>query len=139
VAGGLWRFFLGAKAARLNLSGRHDVADAIYAQINDTISAQEDSPEHRVILAIGYHQRGIAALKRGELDEAERWHRQALGINEEFGHQAGIASSCQELGFVAQQRQDWDQAEQWYRRSLAIKERLGDRRRRTVIRSPWAH
>jgi tetratricopeptide (TPR) repeat protein len=125
-AGGLWRFFLGAKASRLNLVGQHNAADAIYAQINDIVRAQRYSPGQRGTLAIGYHQRGIAALKRGDLDEAERWHRQSLTVWEENGDRYMMAGDYHQLGRVEQERGNLDEAEQWHRQALGINKEFGN-------------
>ena len=78
-------------------------------------------------MATSYHQLGIVAQDRGDLDAAEDWYRKSLAIKEALGDRPGMATSYHQLGMVAQERGDLDAAEDWYRKSLAIKEALGNR------------
>ncbi|WUH89387.1 tetratricopeptide repeat protein [Streptomyces sp. NBC_00433] len=78
-------------------------------------------------MAGSYHQLGNVAQGRGQLDEAEDWHRQSLTIKEDLGNRPGMASSYHQLGMVAQDREQWEVAEGWYRQSLTIEEDLGNR------------
>jgi tetratricopeptide (TPR) repeat protein len=77
-------------------------------------------------MASSYHQLGILAQDRGDLEEAERLYHQSLAINERLGDQARMASSYHQLGRLAQDRGDLEEAERLYRQSLAINERLGN-------------
>ncbi|MFG2346139.1 tetratricopeptide repeat protein, partial [Streptomyces phaeochromogenes] len=76
--------------------------------------------------ATTYHQLGIVAQLRDQLDEAEDWYRQSLTIKEHIGDQPGIATTYHQLGIVAQLRDQLDEAEDWYRQSLTIKEVTGN-------------
>lgn len=66
------------------------------------------------------------AEARRDLDDAERWYRKSLDINERLGNEHDAASTYHQLGNVAEERRDFEDAERWYRKSLEIKERLGN-------------
>lgn len=127
LAGALWRFFLGAKANRLNLTGQHDAAAAIYARINDMVAAQPGSPGQQETLAIGYHQQGVAALKRGDLDAAEGWHRKSLEVWERDGDRIRVAGNYHQLARIEQERGHLEKAEEWHKKVLAIHEEIGSK------------
>jgi Tfp pilus assembly protein PilF len=78
-------------------------------------------------MAASYHELGIVAWQRGDVDGAEDWYRQSLTIEEQLGNRPGMADSYHQLGIVAWQRGDFDGAEDWYRQSLTIEEQLGNR------------
>ena len=78
-------------------------------------------------MASTYHQLGITAQDRGQLDEADDWYRKSLTIKEELGNRPGMAITYHQLGITAQDRGRLDEADDWYRKSLAIKEELGNR------------
>ncbi len=61
----------------------------------------------------------------GEMDEAERMHRQALEIDEELGRLEGMAVDYGNLGLIYRTRGDLDRAEEMHRKALEIDEKLG--------------
>ncbi len=68
---------------------------------------------------------GLIARTRGDLDGAERLHREALKINRKLGRLEGQAAALGNLGAVAQTRGDLDGAERLHRESLEIERKLG--------------
>jgi len=64
-------------------------------------------------MAATYHQLGNSSYRRGRLDEAEDWYRQALTINEELGNRPSLALSHGQLGLLAEARQQPGQALDW--------------------------
>ncbi len=70
---------------------------------------------------------GIIANTRGDLAEAERFHRECMAIMREIGNRYGEAGSLNNLGNIAQTRGDLAEAERLQRESLAIKKEIGDR------------
>jgi tetratricopeptide (TPR) repeat protein len=127
AAGALWLFFTSSQAIRDLEGHRLDDAERTYQQILTALQAQPSSPKRQQHLGVIYHQLGIAAGKRGRLDDAEDWYRKSLAIEEEIGDRPGMASSYNQLGTVAEGRGRLDDAEDWYRRALAIKEELADK------------
>ncbi len=125
--GKLWLFAVGSEA---NRQLRRQQLDAAYQTYDDLRVALENSPKSSTqqrYLANQYHQLGIVAQKRGDLDQADGWYRKSLTTFEELDNRPGMATSYHQLGNVAQDRGDLDQADDWYRKSLTIREELGNR------------
>jgi tetratricopeptide (TPR) repeat protein len=127
AAGALWLFFTSSQAIRDLEGHRLDDAERTYQQILTALQAQPSSPKRQQHLGVIYHQLGIAAGKRGRLDDAEDWYRKSLAIEEELGNRPGMADSYHVLGSVALLRARLNDAEDWYRKSLVIKQELGNR------------
>jgi len=49
-------------------------------------------------------------MSRGELDEAEKMHRQSLALNQELGRRGGMANQNFNLGILHQSRGELDKA-----------------------------
>lgn len=127
AAGDLWIFMINAEASRQLLARRFDLAEAAYRAMLDALESQEASPRQMRRLAGVYHHSGIIAQEKGDIAEAEGWHRKSLTIKEELGDRRGEASSYHELGLIAHARGDLRAAEDWHRRELPIFEELNDR------------
>jgi tetratricopeptide (TPR) repeat protein len=125
-AGALWLFAVGAEASRAILAGQLDTAYATYDLIRQRLEGSGAETRDRR-LAVTYHQLGMVARHRGDLDAAEAWYRKSLGIGEALGTRPDMADSYHQLGVVAQLRGYLAAAEAWYRKSLEIVEALGDR------------
>jgi tetratricopeptide (TPR) repeat protein len=125
-AGQLWRVLVSAQANRLGTSGRHDEAERTYLEL---LQATLDQPEpHQESLAVLYHQLGIVAMNRGQLEPAMDWLRKSMAIEEALGNERGLASSYHQLGVVAHLGEQLEEAEEWYRKAVVLKEARGDRR-----------
>ncbi|MCX5801141.1 MAG: tetratricopeptide repeat protein [Candidatus Eisenbacteria bacterium] len=124
--GALWLFVVGSQASRLMLGGDLDAAERAYDSIQRMLEGS-DSESARLRLAITYHQLGIVAQDRVDLDAAEEWYRKSLEISEALGNRPTMAINYHQLGMVAQHRGDLDAAEEWYRKSLEIDKALGHR------------
>jgi tetratricopeptide (TPR) repeat protein len=126
AAGQLWTFMVVSEANRSLRAGALDEAEATYQLIRRNLE-QSATASHKPELAVTYHQLGMVAQHRGELEQAEQWYRKSLEIEEALGDRPRLASTYHELGMVAQDRGELAQAEQWYRKSLEIEEALGNR------------
>jgi tetratricopeptide (TPR) repeat protein len=126
-AGGLWLFMVGYSALLQSQARDLDSAQATYEEILTSLEAQPESEQRNYRLGITYHELGGVAQRRGDLDSAERWYRQALTLEEQLGDRPGMATTHHQLGTLAQDRGDLDSAEAWYRQALTISEQLGDR------------
>ena len=72
-----------------------------------------------------WYSLGTDAYKRGDLDEAEQYFRQALKIRQDLVPDSLlVAASLSDLGLVAWRRGDVKEAEEYYRQSLAIREKM---------------
>ncbi|MEU8380848.1 tetratricopeptide repeat protein [Streptosporangium sp. NPDC048865] len=76
--------------------------------------------------AVGVHQLGIIAHKRGEYERALEHYHRSLTINEKLGDRAAMARGYHQLGIVAQERGEHERALELHRRALAIDEEVGD-------------
>jgi tetratricopeptide (TPR) repeat protein len=56
-------------------------------------------------IAISYHQHGMLAQQRGQLDEAADWYQKALAVKEELGDQPERALTLSQLGLLASEQQ----------------------------------
>ncbi|MER2266117.1 tetratricopeptide repeat protein [Methylobacterium oxalidis] len=125
-AGALWLFATSIGANRARQAGDLNAAYTIYDAIRQQLETSTGASRNRR-LAATYHQLGILAQDRGQLEAAESWCRKSLEILEALGDRRGMANSYHLLGMVAQDRGHLEAAESWYRKSLEIKEALGDR------------
>jgi len=69
---------------------------------------------------------GLVYYRRGELDQAMEFYKQALAIMEKFGRQTGMAAIHTNLGNVQTERREWNDAIESYAKALRLYERLGD-------------
>ena len=125
-AGALWLFFTGAQAKREIRRGLLGQAERHYLEIMAALQPMRSRPDGKRRIGIASHQLGRVAEERGRWDEAEKWFRKALAIEEEIGSRQHILGAYQELGRVAHERGRLDEAEEWYRKALAIREEVGD-------------
>jgi len=126
-AGALWLFVMSTSASIALDAHNLAEADEVYNRIRLTLEGAEEADERDRRLAIVYHQLGMVAQRRGDLDQAEDWYKKSLEIEEALGNRPGMANSYGQLGILAQRRGDLDQAEDWYKKSLEIEEALGNR------------
>ncbi|WP_321339464.1 tetratricopeptide repeat protein [uncultured Cohaesibacter sp.] len=126
-AGALWLFATGVNANQAQASGNLKKAEKIYNAIRLVLESSTKSDRRDRHLASIYHQLGMVAQDRGDLDAAETWYKKSLEIREALGNRPGMASSYHQLGRVAQDRGNLDTAETWYKKSLEIREALGNR------------
>lgn len=125
-AGGLWLFAAGSKANRSHLAGDLAVAEKMYDDIRIALEKSR-SEAAKSNLATIYHQLGIVAQKRGDLDAAEIRYKKSLEITEALGNRADLATTYHQLGMVAEDRGDLEAAENWTQKSLEIKVSFDDR------------
>lgn len=97
-------FAVGAHANRLVSAGQLEHAETAYRTTLDMLQAEPATEMSELNIAVSYHQLGMVAQLRGELDEAEQWYRKSLAIREQLNNQPGMASSYHQLGTAAQDR-----------------------------------
>lgn len=76
--------------------------------------------------AVVQGQIGTLALLQGNLTEAQKYYREAIGIFQHLKEPASEAIGWHQLGIVNQEAEQWEAAEQAYRRSALIKESIGN-------------
>jgi tetratricopeptide (TPR) repeat protein len=93
-------------------------------QVLDPLSAHLVAPGGSEV-AQSESSLGSVESDRGDLEKAEKWHREALAIRQELGpNTLDVATSLNSLGIVEARRGNLDRAEDFWRQSLAIKEKL---------------
>ncbi|CAA9246792.1 MAG: hypothetical protein AVDCRST_MAG26-1707 [uncultured Chloroflexia bacterium] len=69
---------------------------------------------------------GLFAQWQGDLDAAQRWHEESLGLFRELGDRAGSADQLSKLGMLFQLRGDYERAATLLEESLSLAHDLGD-------------
>lgn len=100
--------------------GRLDDADRAYRTI---LGGQGESDD--AWRAVALSNKGVIALTRGDLDEAERSLRQSLALHETLGDARGQAANLGNLGRIARTRGRLDEAEALLQRGLELQEAVG--------------
>ncbi len=123
----LWLYTTYHKASSQKDAGQPEDAARTSRRALSYLRDQPETEWTRRNIAGIYHQLGIVAQERGQLDEADEWYRKSLAIKEELGDRPGMAITYHQLGNAATDRGRLSEAGEWYRKSLAINEELGDR------------
>lgn len=76
--------------------------------------------------AIIFHQLGMIAQNRHDLDAAEQWYRMALEAATRAGNDSAASITYHQMGMLALEQHDLVAAEEWYDKSLCIKESDGN-------------
>nr|WP_321483309.1 tetratricopeptide repeat protein [uncultured Cohaesibacter sp.] len=126
-AGALWLFATSVNANQAQRAGNLIKAEQIYNATRLALESSSKSEQRDRRLAVCYHQLGMGAQHRGDLDAAETWYKNALEIDEALENRPSMAQTYHQLGMVAQHRGDLDAAETWYKKALEIKEALENR------------
>ncbi|MFX0091879.1 MAG: tetratricopeptide repeat protein [Candidatus Hodarchaeota archaeon] len=72
------------------------------------------------------HNKGIVFVKKGELDQALKYHQQSLTLKRKIDNKRGIASSLVNIAIVYQQKGELDQALKYFKENLRIFEDIGN-------------
>ncbi len=80
------------------------------------------------MISIAYNRRGLVALARGHLAQAEHFLVEAMTRQRALGFSWGLSNTLRVLGDVALARDDLDRAAGHFRESLSLVDQHGDRR-----------
>ena len=119
----LWMFLLGDEADDAIRRNELEIAEVGHKHILAYLISLNDKTAEPNI-AVAYHQLGIIAEERQQLNQAEQWYKKALEIRERLGLQRDAATDYHNLGIIAEERQQLNQAEQWYRKALEINKEI---------------
>jgi tetratricopeptide (TPR) repeat protein len=126
-AAGLWLYTTIGQANWQFTAGQLDQAGQTYRHALAYLQDQPETEQTRGNIAVLYHQLGMTAENRGQLDEAADWYRKAVTIKEELDDRPSMAMTYHQLGNTAHRRGRLDEAGDWYRKALTIFEELGNR------------
>ncbi len=118
---GRLRARLGRKAA-VALERQGSYAEAVQRLQQAASEPDMDPVEHARVL----NDLGWIDFRRGDLDEAEGFFKQALELAEPAAQYDVIASIYNRLGGIYFQRDQVERAKEFVQRSLALRERIGD-------------
>ena len=121
----LWLYLQGTEANDAIGRQELDRAEGICHTVLGYLEASGDTQFQAQTASI-CHSLGLVAQARNLHQQAEKWYRKALGLNEDLENDAECADGYHQLGLVAQSRRAYDEAEEWHRKSLEIRERLED-------------
>ena len=76
--------------------------------------------------ATAYHQLGMIAQERHNLEAAEEWYHKAIEIENSRGAEHLTALTSSQMGAIFVERRDFNNAEPWYRKAIEILDRKGD-------------
>ncbi|MEU9782823.1 CHAT domain-containing protein [Streptomyces phaeochromogenes] len=112
-AGALWLFLTGSQANRHVGAGQLGQAEHTFRDILRALQVQPVTSKQRGRLAITYHQLGMVAQARGQLNEAEDWYHQSLTITEDLGNRPDLAMTYGQLSLLAEEQQQPSEALKW--------------------------
>ncbi len=121
----LWLYLLGTDVSESVDSGYLARAEGFNRQLMDYLSAQPQADTDPRLAAV-YHQFGMMALLRRQLDEAAGWLQRSLSIIEDSDDRAAVADDYFALGQVRQRQRYYTEAREWYSKALEIHQRLPD-------------
>ena len=121
----LWRYLLGTDANESVDFGELERAETLNQQLLEYLEAQEGADEDPRAAAV-YHQFGLIALHRFQLDDAAEWFNKSLAIIEDGEDQATAADDHYGLGQVKQHQRYYTEAKELYQKALDIHQRIPD-------------
>ncbi len=117
-------FLLGSEANDALAAGRLNEAEGLHRRILGHLASWDD-PQAGPFTGVSYHQLGLIAEERGQIEQAADCYRRALGIFQQLGLERSVADEHYQLGNIAQERRQLEAAEEQYRQALDIYERRG--------------
>ena len=95
--------------------------------------------EHPKLRAKVHGFAGVAAFRRGALDDADRHWRTMLALFEELGDREGIARGLSDVGTAAAARGDWEESRELLEQAADVFRELGERKRLAVVLGNLGH
>ncbi len=124
-AGELWLYLVGTEASEAVDLLELDYGESLNQQLLAHLSAQPEGAADPRTAAV-YHQLGAIALRRGQLDAAEGFFQQSLGIIEGGEDPAAAADDYSSLGQVKQHQRRYTEAKEWFKKALDLHQRIPD-------------
>ncbi|HEU0021456.1 MAG TPA: tetratricopeptide repeat protein, partial [Dehalococcoidia bacterium] len=125
-AADLWLYLLGTEANEAVDRRELRYAENLNQQLHDYLTSQEGGDLDPRTAAV-YHQFGLIALHRWQLDQAAGWFQKSLAIIEPGeDDRASVADDYFALGQVKQYQRYYSEAREWYQKALDIHQRLPD-------------
>jgi tetratricopeptide (TPR) repeat protein len=121
----LWLYLLGTEANEAIDLRDLEHAEELNRQLLEYLASQPGGEADPRTAAV-YHQLGLIAMHRWQLDAAAGLFQQSLAIIEHGDDRAAVADDYYALGQVKQHQRYYTEAKEWYRKALDIHQRLPD-------------
>ena len=121
----LWLYLMGTEASECIETKEFDQADILNKQLLEYLGNKEDGEADPRTAAV-FHQMGLVAQNRWQLEEAEGLFTQSLAIIESGEDQEPVADDYYGLGLVCQYRRRYTEAKEWFSKALEIHQRVDD-------------
>jgi tetratricopeptide (TPR) repeat protein len=121
----LWLYLLGTEASEAVDLRDLERAEELNRQLLEYLTSQPGRESDPRTAAV-YHQLGLVALHRWQLDAAAGLFQQSLAIIEHGDDRPAVADDYFALGQVKQHQRYYTEAKEWYRKALDIHQRLSD-------------
>ncbi|NQW23358.1 MAG: tetratricopeptide repeat protein [SAR202 cluster bacterium] len=121
----LWLYLMGTEASEYIETKEFDRADELNKQLLEYLSTKEDGETDPRTAAV-FHQMGMVAQNRWQLEEAEELFTKSLAIIEGGDDDETVADDYYGLGLVCQYRRRYTEAKEWFSKALEIHQRIGD-------------
>lgn len=127
-AGKLWLSFAPIRADRCMTLGLLNEAESLYLKVVAAGESATSALDEQIISSV-YRNLGRIAKVKGNLDEAEKWHRKAsqAEIQDRNYGKSDSALQCSRLGSAAFNQGNFDEATKMHRRALAIRREAGNK------------
>jgi non-specific serine/threonine protein kinase len=119
LAGALWRYWW--------LHGHIGEGRAWSESLLARAGSEQTDSAFRRMRVRAVNTAGIMAVMQGDLDNACRFHEEALALWRSLGDDEGIAAALNNLGMVALGQGDHERANVYYQECLALSRASGDR------------
>jgi tetratricopeptide (TPR) repeat protein len=121
----LWLYLLGTEANEAVDLRDLEHAEELNRQLLEYLTSQPGGESDPRTAAV-YHQLGLVAMHRWQLDAAAGLLQQSLAIIEHGDDRAAVADDYYALGQVKQYQRYYTEAKEWYQKALDIHQRLPD-------------
>jgi len=123
----LWLYLLGTESSEAIDTMDLGHAEKLNGQLLDYLTSLPDGDTDPRTATV-YHELGVIALHRRQLEDAEGWFRRSLAIIEpaEDRDVSAVADDYYCLGQVRHHQRRYTEAKEWFSQSLEIHQRLQD-------------
>ena len=121
----LWLYLMGTEASESTDQGDLTRSEELNTLLLNYLESQQEGSQDPRTASV-YHQFGVIAQNRWQLQEAEEWFQKSLAIIEAGEDRESVADDYYSLGQVRQHQRLYTEAKEWFGKSLEIHQRLQD-------------
>ena len=121
----LWLYLMGTEASEATDLGDLPRSEEINRQLLEYLESQDQGDKDPRTASV-YHQFGVIALQRWQLEQSEEWFQKSLAIIEAGEDREPVADDYYCLGQIRQHQRRYTDAKEWFSKSLEIHQRSQD-------------